>query len=118
MKAPDKKKWEQVMTCQNCKASLVEYMAKSIHNHIRPHLRAGQRVYISGNEERTGYSTFHHENIPDPWLRSNAPEADTLVWLHVYSRLGKNVLVISPDTDTIFIGLPLLFPEKNGIHQN
>ena len=44
---------------------------------------------------------------PEPILATNAPEADTSVWLHAKVTPAKNVLVISPDTDTYHIGLGL-----------
>ena len=39
---------------------------------------------------------------PDPLFASNAEETDTRVWLH-----ATQILILSPDTDVYFIGLPL-----------
>ena len=44
---------------------------------------------------------------PEPTLTTNAPEADTRVWLHAKVTQAHSVLVISPDTDTYHIGLGL-----------
>jgi hypothetical protein len=44
----------------------------------------------------------------DPQLSCNAEEADTRIWLHALNTTGRNILILSPDTDVYHIGLPLV----------
>lgn len=49
---------------------------------------------------------------------SNAEETDTRMWLHAKKAPFRNILIISPDTDSYHIGMPLVFmPEKDIIVQ-
>jgi hypothetical protein len=38
----------------------------------------------------------------------NHEEADTRVWLHASATSADQVIIYSPDTDVIFIGLPIV----------
>ena len=50
-------------------------------------------------------------------LNSNHEEADSRVWLHAFRQnMHKNILIVSPDTDTYHIGLPLSSKYFNQIH--
>ena len=44
---------------------------------------------------------------PDPDFTNNAEEMDTRIWRHVRQTSSIKCLVVSPDTDVYFIGLPL-----------
>ena len=63
--------------------------------------------------ERALYSTSQSSHISDSSLRCNAPEAGTRIWLHAMlcvNTTGLNIVVVSADTDTIFIGLTHTLP--------
>ncbi len=44
---------------------------------------------------------------PNPLFSSNSEETGTRIWLHARRTEFTQVLVLSPDTDVYFIGLPL-----------
>ena len=110
---PIKGNWrENVLNCRTCKRSLVKFTGEYILNHIQSYLAPSQKCFIAGcfdgNLNNTcGYVQGSNAAEPEPILSTNAPEADTRVWLHAKATRAKNVLVISPDTDTYHIGLGL-----------
>ena len=52
---------------------------------------------------------------PDPLFASNAEETDTRVWLHARKTACTQILILSPDTDVYFIGLPLQCTQEKSI---
>ena len=46
--------------------------------------------------------------ICDPTLQCNTEEADTRLWLYAIKSERRKMLVFSPDTDTLFIGLGMV----------
>lgn len=91
-----------------------DYLGNAFLEITPEYLRNEQKIYVAGCEiggvfERALFSTPQSTHIPEASLRSNAPEADTRIWLHAMhsvNSIGLNTLIISADTDTIFIGLP------------
>lgn len=66
---------------------------------------------FDGEKQDKAFGTHHGMEIFEiPELKANHEEADTRVWLHTAHTLVKTdrVLIYSPDTDIVFIGLPLV----------
>ena len=78
-------------------------------------MQNSQTLYVAGGFEPSITNTAWCVCIkdgkvikePDPSYTCNAEETDTRLWLHVKNSTHKNFLVLSPDTDTYHIGLPL-----------
>ena len=50
------------------------------------------------------YPFRKYESVP---FKSDHEEADTRVWFHVVKCEHRNILIFSPGTDAVHIGLPL-----------
>ena len=128
------KKWrENVINCRNCKRHLVCFLTEFMLNNIHPHLSPHQKFYAAGgfeDENRRDTAWFiegvaipieaSHKSPassrqPEPLLSSNSEEADTRIWLHVRRTDCNKVLVLSPDTDVYFIGMPLNRTEEKEV---
>ena len=104
------KKWNELLQCHECKRNLVTYLGDCFLRQAPALLQGNQKMYVSGSHEgpkadkayyATPLSTYNEE----PNLESNAEEADTRVWLHVVKSSGRRVMIYSPDTDVLHIGL-------------
>jgi len=104
------KKWNELLQCRECKRNLVTYLGDCFLCQAPALLQGNQKMYVSGSHEgpkadkayyATPLSTYNEE----PNLESNAEEADTRVWLHVVKSSGRRVMIYSPDTDVLHIGL-------------
>ena len=118
MKCP--KDWNLLMQCQQCKHNLASYIGQKLLQMSPEYLKFNQKVYaagceIEGSSERTMYTTCTAMLEPESRLRCNAPKADTRLWLHATYCYGKNTLIVSADTDVVFIGLPTHFPNNTVI---
>ena len=106
--------WDTILECQQCKQRLTNYLGNAFLQIAPTYLRNDQKLYVAGCEvngpfERVLFSTSESSHLLEPTFRCNAPEADTRIWLHAMhsvNSLGLNTLIISADTDTVFIGLP------------
>ena len=108
------------MECQQCKHNLASYIGQNVLQISSEYLKSNQKVYVAGCEiegscEQTMYTTCTGMLEPEPRLRCNAPEADTRLWLCATYCYGKNTLIVSADTDIVFIGLPMHFPNNTVI---
>ena len=76
-------------------------------------MQQNQTVYVAGGyngviQDTCWFVRNNSKPQPDPKYTSNAEETDTRIWLHVRQTKCTKVLVVSPDTDTYHIGLPLV----------
>ena len=81
---------------------------------LAPSLLSGtQKIVVPGfsegeDEDKAFYSTCNEVKICDPTLQCNTEEADTRLWLYAIKSEQRKMLVFSPDTDTLFIGLGMV----------
>ena len=54
------------------------------------------------------FTCTHSEKYENAPLKSDHEEADSRVWFHAVRCEHRNILIFSPDTDTVHIGLPLV----------
>lgn len=80
-------------------------------------LQGSQRFVTSGATGKPGglVVTRKAESGPHTVFHSlafdcNVNEADTRLWLHAKHATGPKIFILSPDTDTYHIGLPLVRP--------
>ena len=116
------RKWRtDLLHCRQCKRKLVEFLGTHLLVNIRSHLSENQRFYIGGcfPEPQSDTTWFvEGETLPaqpDPLFASNAEETDTRVWLHARKTACTQILILSPDTDVYFIGLPLQCTQEKSI---
>jgi len=106
-------KWrENVLNCRKCKRTLVCFLAQFMLKHINSHLSSHQKFYVAGAfakqiSNTTWFVQGKTSPQPDPIYACNAEEMDTRLWLHARQTQCEQLLVLSPDTDVYFIGLPL-----------
>ena len=50
----------------------------------------------------------HSEKYKNAPFKSDSEEADSRVWFHAVKCEHRNILIFSPDTDTVHIGLTLV----------
>ena len=109
-------KWrEDLVHCRTCKRHLVcfltDYMLGNIHAHILPE----QKLYLAGafsDQSLTNTAWFARgskkpNKEPEPIYSCNTEETDMRIWLHAEKTSCSRVLIVSPDTDVYFIGMPL-----------
>ncbi|CAC5366906.1 unnamed protein product [Mytilus coruscus] len=59
-------------------------------------------------DKALGISSLHVGIVEFAQLSANHEEGDTRVWLHASQTAASRVIIYSPDTDTFFIGLPIV----------
>ena len=107
-------KWRSdVLSCRNCKRSLVCFLSEYILQHTRQRLLSRQRFVTAGGfngplQNQAMFTELNTPPQPDSGLMCNAEESDSQIWLHVLNSAGGKKLVLSPDTDVYNIGLPLI----------
>ena len=104
------KKWNELLQCRECKRYLVTYLGDCFLRRAPALLQGNQKMYVSRSNEgakadKAYYATTSSTYNEEPTLESNAEEADTRVWMHVVKSSGRRVLIYSPDTDVLHIGL-------------
>ena len=104
------KKWNELLQCHECKRYLVTYLGDCFLRRAPALLQGNQKMYVSRSNEgakadKAYYATTSSTYNEEPTVESNAEEADTRVWLHVVKSSGRRVLIYSPDTDVLHIGL-------------
>ena len=118
-------KWrENFLNCRQCKRKLVCFLTEYFLNNIHPHLSPNQKFYAAGgfeDEHLTDTAWFvEGGNVsirqPEPTLSSNSEETDTRIWLHARWTEYTQVLILPPNTDVYFIGLPLQCNEEKDNH--
>ena len=87
---------------------------------MQKHIQEGLTLYIAGGFDKPitdscWYITCTMKPQPEPKHTSNAEETDTRLWLHAKQTRCKKILIISPDTDTYHIGLPIHKDEEKKI---
>ena len=88
------------------------FLSTYLLRNINHHLQQNQSLYIAGGfDDPIGDTVWsvrgNGQPEPNPRYTSNAEEADTRVWLHIYKTEQRKVLLVSPDTDVYHVGLPL-----------
>jgi hypothetical protein len=107
-------KWrESVLACRKCKRNLVCFLSHHFLERIRQRLQPQQNfVTARGFSGELANQALYTESNGTPQchesLACNAEESDTRIWLHVVNSAGQKKLVLSPDTDTYHVGLPVI----------
>ena len=103
-------RWRDLLACRKCKRELVVYIGDCFLRIAPTYLKEHQKLVVGGAsdtlERDQAWSITENalEHI-ETCYRSNAEEADTLVWLHATHSAGRRKLIFSPDTDVYHIGL-------------
>ena len=106
-------KWRQnILNCQKCKRTLTCFLSLFILKHINRYLSPYQTLFVVGSfsdhlANTCWFVKGSNTPQPNPLYTCNAEETDTMLWLHADRTECSKILVISPDTDVYFIGLPL-----------
>ena len=115
-------KWNETLKCRTCKRRLTQFLSSFFTNQMKQYIKEDQRFIVAGaadNNSQEAVVITH--TAPGPYvsteLTCNAEETDTRIWLHVCNSKAQRILILSPDTDTYHIGLPLLPPGKEVIIQ-
>ena len=116
------KRWNEMLKCRTCKRRLTQFLSSFFVKNIKRYLKEDQKFIVAGATHDNGpEAVVVTRTAPSPYvstvLTSNAEETDTRIWLHVLQSSAQRILVLSPDTDTYHIGLPLLPPGKEIIIQ-
>ena len=107
------KNWKKFIGCRTCKYRLVQYLCKASLQLVH-HLftKPEQQLVVSGGftGNMMGKALGIISGQPNVFefvsCSSNSNEADSRVWKHALNF--QQCLVVSPDTDTYHVGLPLL----------
>ncbi len=80
---------------------------------LQQSLQAGQRFVTSGGfdgelQNKAMFVCMNTSPKRDNSLECNPEEADTRMWLHTVNFAGTKKLILSPDTDVCYIGLPIV----------
>ena len=105
-----------------CKRRLTQFLSAFFVKNIKQYLKEDQKFIVAGATHDNGTeAVVVTRTTPSPYvseaLTSKAEETDVQIWLHVLQSSAQHILVLSPDTDTYHIGLPLLPPGKEIIIQ-
>ena len=106
--------WRSFIQCRECKRSIIQALGLSYLQTARFKLLHDQNLILAG--------CFTHATDSNPMIisgdgslpeqitefRTNAEEADMIIWRHALKCSAQRVLVYSPDTDVYVIGLPLI----------
>ncbi len=111
-KTPTGRWQENLLNCRTCKRNLVKFLGKYLLQRVGAHLHPHQTLYVAGAFDGSITDTAWfvkggNSAQPDPSFTCNSEETDTRLWLHATRTSSTRVLILSPDTDTYHIGLPL-----------
>ena len=103
-------KWQDTLSCRQCKRQLTIYVSNYIVSNIQSLLRGLQKFVTSGATGTNHALEVTRTNGKSTSARysSNVDESDTRIWLHAKFCMGSKTFILSPDTDVYHIGLPLL----------
>ncbi|CAC5404123.1 unnamed protein product [Mytilus coruscus] len=107
--------WRSFLANRENKRNLVNFLSYEL-------LRLALSFFIDGlctvitaggfdddNRDKTlGISSLYVGIVEFAQLSANQEEGDTRVWLHESQAAASRVIIYSPDTDTFFIGLPIV----------
>ena len=86
----------------------------TIPKKIKEPLKEDQKFIVAGAAGNNSQEAVVVTSMaPGP----NTEETDTRIWLHVLNSTAQRIFILSPDTDTYHISLPLLPPGKEVIIQ-
>ena len=112
--SPVPQDWRATLGCQQCKKTLVTYIASEMLK-LSPALLKLSPPYLQQTQTiiaNVGIQAFrvtaNGSKMQDEALNSDADEADLKVWLHCQMSSGKKKLIFSPDTDIYHIGLTVV----------
>lgn len=103
-----KGKWIDFIMNRENKKHYINLISQNFLNFVRPQLKKEQTCVLNGCFEGGNcyaISDSSDDCFPVENLASNHEETDTLIWLHVMKSCHNNILIFSPDTDILFIGL-------------
>ena len=92
-------KWNETLKCRTCKRRSTQFLSLFTYQ-MKQYIKEDQRFIVAGTADNNS---------------EDAKETDTRIWPHVCNSKAQRILILSPDTDTYHIGLPLLFPGKEVI---
>ena len=104
---------------RTCKRELVNYLSHSFLSIMPSYLKGKQKFIAAGGFDNpnqrdkafvSSSDSLFQNILPAevPSLQSDHEETDSRVWLHALDGQITSVLIVSADTDTYHIGLPLL----------
>ena len=104
--------WRSFLADRKSKRSLINYLSDTFLSLVPKFLNDTKSFTIASGfdfEQRDKAFTCTHsekyENVP---LKSDHEEADSRVCFHALKCEHRNILIFSPDTDTVHTGLPLV----------
>ena len=110
--------WRSFLAERKSKISLVNYLSDTFLTIVPKSLREGQSFTTAGgfdgHKTDKAYTCTKFDTCENHSLKSGHEESDSRVWYHAFQCTGHKILIYSPDTDTVHIGLPLLNTCKYG----
>ena len=104
--------WRSFLADRKSKRALVNYLSASFLSLVPKFLTDGQSFTTAGGfdgeKKDKAFTCTNLETSENISFKSNHEEADSRVWFHALACAGKNILIFSPDTDTVHIGLPFI----------
>ena len=112
---PSKQWRENIINCRTCKRNLTIFLTQHflhahwLHKFMSPNKLLMVAGGFTGNIVDTAWSVNYEATTPqpNPVYTCNCEETDTRMWLHVRHTACNRVLIMSLDTDSYHIGLPL-----------
>ena len=113
--------WRSFLADRKSKRSLVNYLSASFLTLVPKFINDGQSFTTAGGfdgeKKDKAFTCTKLETFENISLKSNHEEADSRVWFHALTCTGRNILIFSPDTDTVHVGLPFV-DEYEYCHKN
>ena len=104
--------WQEYINCRTCKYVITEAVGLAYLQIGRTFLKSEQKLIVGGcfgncpaPDSAWVVSSDSLVPEPQPLYSSSATEADSRIWRHVAGTLMTKVLVYSPDTDVLNIGI-------------
>ncbi|CAG2184537.1 unnamed protein product [Mytilus edulis] len=114
--------WRSFLANRENKRNLVNFLSYELLRLASPFFIEGSCTVITAggfdddnHDKALGISCLHVGIVEFAQLSGNHEEGDTRVWLHASQAAASRVVIYSPDTDTFFIGLPIVKSLKKSV---